>query len=145
MDRPTWRPLIDLNPKPRAPGLGQRPKATVPSRIQFPDGTKGRPSLDGTIDEATCWKYILGDVVRWLVDNGHLGPEHCPISRSNRYTKYIVNTIPLHSNGRPFRGRVKAGPLWVETHESSVRTVGSVRIVIERVAPELLGEFKVRL
>ena len=77
-------------------------KGMSPRGLAFPDGS--RVSLER-------WTGILAGVADWLVNKGYLGESHCPvpIGRDNA----ILNTQPIHQNGKRFRRFKEAGHLYV--------------------------------
>ena len=77
-------------------------KGMNPRELACPDGS--RVSLKR-------WTGILAGVADWLVSKGYLGESHCPvpIGRDNA----ILNTQPIHQNGKRFRHFREAGHLYV--------------------------------
>ena len=121
-----WRPLTDLNPALREPQSYE---------FQFPDGTLHRPKK---------WKYLMRDVVKWLYENDYLWECHCPIQWPNARFRYLVHSIPYHSNGANFSDCEEAGPAYIETKDTNGRLVNKARFIIEELAPHLLNSFKFR-
>ena len=76
-----WQPLSELNPQ-----RGSRP----PVEVRFPDGSDVR---------VKAWKWLLVEVVRWLIKNNHLTQSHCPILKTPRSKRYAVSTEAVHSDG----------------------------------------------
>ena len=72
----------------------------VPTIIQFRDGTE---------HELTRWNEVLPLVVEWLNRRGLLTPERNVPVRMSRGRGYLVNTEPIHLDGRPMEARVQAG------------------------------------
>ena len=101
-----WVSLADY-PLPR----NVWPLPEAPATIRFPDGTE-RP-LDH-------WERMLIAVVEWLNESRKLTPDNVPVPMSRR-DGYLVNTEPVHCDGRPMARRTKAGGpdgLWVYTRMS---------------------------
>lgn len=121
-----WRPLTDLNPSRREPQVYE---------FQFPDGTLHRP---------TKWKYLMRDVVKWLCDNDHIFECHCPIQWPNARYRYLVHSVPYHSNGEHFSDYEEAGPACIETKDTNGRLVANTKFIIEERAPHLLNSFRFR-
>ena len=49
---------------------------------------------------------ILVGLAEWLVDQGQLSAEHCPIMLPGGRTRYLINDQPVHRNGRSFNSPV---------------------------------------
>ena len=141
MNMDAWRQLVDCDPKPHTP---------APTRIQFPDGTIGYLSRSGIAGDTAHWKYLMREVVKWLADNGHLRPEHCPIGTPRARTRYIVNTVPEHPRREgkvvafSSADRLRLGDFYIETHWPARQTVRYTLDVVRRVSPELLLDFRLR-
>ena len=86
----------------------------------------------------------MRDVVKWLCDNDYLWEEHCPIQWPSAHFRYLVNSIPYHSNGERFVDCEEAGPAYIETKDTNGRLVKNTRFIIEERAPHLLNSFKFR-
>ena len=102
---------VALGDYPLPPKSGLMP--TVPSAIRFPDGTEY---------ELTRWNDVLPLVVEWLNRRDLLTPERNIPVRMSRGRGYLVNTEPVHPDGRPMEARVQAGGpdrLWVHTKASA--------------------------
>ncbi len=64
-----------------------------PSAIRFPDGAE-------KIIEPTKWKSVLVAVAEWLIQNGGITKDMCPIQLDSE--RHLVHTQPSHPNGKPF-------------------------------------------
>ena len=122
-----WILLSEL--KPQA-GSGVRP-----SGIMFPDNSQAI---------IRTWKDVPTETVRWLIDANFLNENHCPILRSSRGTRYIINNNPIHRNGRSFEEPRQVDLIFLETFFDGRELVNNTRIIIEHVGLDS-AQFKVRL
>ena len=109
-----WKTLDNLDKVANTP---------PPSRIRMPDGSEY---------SIRRWKDILTLVARWLYERGHLvgANNSIPISKN----RYLVNSVPDHRNGKPFREarQIADEPLYVETHWSAADIVRHTRTLAEK-------------
>ena len=80
-----WTSLGDL-----PPGISWRSK---PSLIRFPGGEE-------RAIQWSQWKRVLVEVVEWLIREGALTGDKCPIGQVPQ--RYIINSEPVHPSGHPF-------------------------------------------
>ena len=102
---------VTLGDYPLPPKSGLMP--TVPSTIRFSDDTEYAPAR---------WNDVLPLVVEWLNRSNLLVPGRNVPVRMSRGKGYLINTEPLHSDGRPMVARIQAGGpdrLWVHTKSPS--------------------------
>ena len=125
-DEDGWQPLSEFNPEP---------KTQPPSAITFPDGSRASSKL---------WNGILTEIVRWLVENGHLSENQCPILRGPRSKKFLVDTKPVNSDGTSFSNPKKVGALHIDTHGNSRTIIMRSKGLIQHVGQDP-ALFKVRL
>ena len=64
-----------------------------PSAVRFPDGKEVEI-------EPTKWKFVLVAVAEWLIQNGKIAEDMCPIQLDSEH--YLIHKQPSHSNGKPF-------------------------------------------
>ena len=64
-----------------------------PSAIRFPNGEERQI-------EPTKWKFVLVAVAEWLIQNGGITKDMCPIQLDSE--RHLVHTQPSHPNGKPF-------------------------------------------
>ncbi len=95
-----------------------------PSEIMFPDNSQS------TI---RTWKDVPTETVRWLIDADILTENHCPVLRSSRGTRYIMNSNPIHRNGRLFDEPRQVERIFLETFFGGRELVDNARIIIEHV------------
>ncbi len=66
---------------------------TTPPKLRFPGGDVLQPS---------SWRGLLIEVAEWLIRDGALTQDRCPVS-TNQYLDYCrINTEPKHPNGNDF-------------------------------------------
>ena len=102
----------DASKSPAAPRLNMDSAVALPD-IEYVKGVNPRELTcpDGSRVSLERWTGILAGIADWLVSKGYLGELHCPvpIGRNNA----ILNTQPIHQNGRGFRRFREAGQLYV--------------------------------
>ena len=116
--------------------LEPTPGDLPPDQLTFPDGS--------TVSIQN-WKHVLIEATRWLVGKGVLNVGDCPIRYSSRARRYVVHTMPVHLDGKPFResARKEIGPFHIDTHHSAKGIMQTTRAVIEHVNQDP-ADFKVR-
>ena len=65
----------------------------LPSTIRFPNGEE-RPI------KPKIWKQVLVEAAEWLISNGGLTKDRCPIGQDSN--RYIVHTEPMQLSGKAF-------------------------------------------
>ena len=118
---------VPLPEYPMPPLRGAMPP--LPEAIRFPDGSERK---------LNDWEDILLLTVEWLNDRRILTLDHVPVAMS-RGSGYLINTEPVHSDGRPMAKRTQArgpdpilGPhqnvivTWILCHVSRTTSVGNV-------------------
>ena len=124
LDEEGWVSLSELKKKKGDPS---------PTGITFPDGSRASPKH---------WTEMVTEVMRWLMENGHLSERQCPIPRGPRSERPLVDTIPMHSSGG--KSSIKSiDSLYIDTHGDSDDMVKYVRILIQHVGQDL-AQFQVR-
>ena len=88
---------VSLAEYPMPPAEGLMPP--LPTAVRFPDATEY---------ELRHWEQILTFTVQWLNETGILTLADVPV-RMLRGPGYLVNTEPIHSDGRPMVKRTQAG------------------------------------
>ena len=130
VDRTDWQPLSEVN----------LPKGYSPSEIliQF-------PFPDKTTVKAKNRNSILMEVTRWLVNQNHLGPSHCPVQLPQASSRHLIHTEPIHPSGRQFSTQSKkVGPLYIETQQQT-ETIIKITCHIIKTAGQDPSKFKVRI
>lgn len=119
---------VPLAEYPLPPAEGLMPP--LPEAIRFPDATEY---------DLRHWEQILTYTVEWLNETRVLTLANVPVGMV-RGPGYLVNTEPVHSDGRPMVKRTQAGgpdQLWVYT--KSPATPGYYAVYHTRRILELFG------
>ncbi len=69
---------------------------------------------DGSQKALESWVDLLGSVAEWLINNGHLTAQHCPIRIGPR--NYLLHVEPKHPTGKLFSTYREIGKLYVFTN-----------------------------
>ncbi len=137
-ERATPQPPI----APRPPSDGQSLATLEPTPGDLPPDQLTFP--DGSTVSIQNWKQVLIESTRWLVGKGILNVGDCPIRYSSRARRYVVHTMPVHLDGKPFResAREQIGPFHIDTHHSASSTMQVTKAVIERLGQDP-AQFKI--
>ena len=106
----------------------------APAEIRFPDNSR-LPSK--------YWNSVVIEVTRWLIENGQLSAEHCPIRSSERSRWCIANTEPVHLNGTEYKRPVEIESLWIEKDYTARDQIRNALIIIGTCGQDP-GKFTVR-
>ncbi|MCY3945358.1 MAG: type I restriction enzyme HsdR N-terminal domain-containing protein [Anaerolineaceae bacterium] len=112
--------------------------STTESRRSHPDSetsnVRSAVVIDGETLAAKYMTEVLQQVVNWLVKQGHVNPEECPIFvRDKIRTRYLIHTQPKHPNGRMFfNGKRLSNGLYLETHASKQQIWIDAHRLLER-------------
>ena len=133
------QPVVGVHTGPKPDGDG-----TVPLReYRAKAGTKPPAALhfpDGSEAALKHWKEILIRTCEWLVAAGKLKPELCPIRFGEDSIRYIVHTVPIHSNGSQFHVPYKLpNGVFIETSLSAEESVEKTKRVLAVVGQDLNG------
>ena len=120
-----WTPLTELRPQPYS----------KPAEIILPDSSKVA---------IQTWRSVPIEATRWLIDNGLLGPEHCPIKYSESAKRHILAISPYHPDGKDFTAPEHVKMLYLNTHYSGANLVRIAMTIIHRTGQDP-SQFKVRL
>lgn len=75
---------------------------------------------------------ILVNTANWLIKQGKLHKSDCPVNIS-RGKRYLINTIPKHRYGEPFRApRNLSNGLFIESHASTVSIIDYSERLLEK-------------
>ncbi len=107
-----WVPLTQLQPKKRD---------SAPQSLRFPDGSQAAIGK---------WGNLPLEVVRWLVGNGSLTAEKCPIQSGGRY---VVSMTPMHPSGKQFLRAKQVGSFHVEANYSASDQFRNALLVLSHV------------
>ena len=90
---------------------------------------------DGKDVQVNSWSHLMVLIGEWLVSEGLLVAERCPCG-PDRGTRYLIHTVPVHSNGAPFKNprRLSNGFFLESNHK--IKTIA-------RICGQLVAEFGV--
>ena len=120
-----WKSLSDL----KKVGGGLKPV-----EIEFPNG-KRKP--------ITAWKYVMVEIVQWLVNSNLLNKDKCPVFATRRARNYSVSGTPVHPSGKQFYSSEKVGDLYVNTQGRATAVIERARFIVASVGQQP-SEFRVR-
>jgi len=78
-------------------------------------------TIGGERHEYSAANQVIVITAEWLVRQGKLTAESCPVAVTPHHPRqrYVVNTTPVHSSGKPFViARQLSNDLWVEANSS---------------------------
>jgi hypothetical protein len=102
-----------------------------PSRLRLPDGSEVA---------IRYWVDIPVETAKWLEQHGRLTPQHSPIRYGERY---LLNTSPVHPDGKPFTLSRALGRFHLETNYSASDHIRNIRLILDKVALDS-NQFSVR-
>lgn len=120
-----WLPLSEVEPE----------QGISPTEVRFPDGSS---------TSATSWRKATIEVVRWLLEKGHLKPSNCPVQTPSAKNRYLVHTTDSHPSGNGFISPALVGSLYLETNANPGTLMNQTRFIIQHVGQDP-AHFKVRL
>ena len=115
---------------PRPPFEPERGSSMPLSDVEAEIG-KRHPAVLVCPDEEKAlrsWVDLPASVAEWLVARGHLTKSDCPVESGPANS--ILNTHPVHQNGKRFRAERKVGKLFVEVHGSQNDSIGHALTLI---------------
>lgn len=68
---------------------------------------------DGSRKALESWVDLLAGVAEWLINNGHLTAQHCPVRLGPKIC--TLHTEPTHPHGKPFSTRRQVGYIRLPT------------------------------
>ena len=149
--KPSPKPLQTTTMKPHFSGHNTSKQATPPkldgdvrlASIKYVKGMEHPRKLtrpDDSRISLESWTDVLAGIADWLVSKGHLGELDCPVPIGRKNA--ILNTQPIHQNGRRFRRYKKAGLLYVFLNVSPLSSIQhSIRLI--KMAELNPSDFKV--
>ncbi len=110
-DRPATAPrLIRPDGDVKLPDIEYTKGMRYPKELICPDGSRV---------ELKSWVDMLSGVANWLVSKDYLNESHCPVPIGPNNA--ILNTQPIHQNGRVFTAKRGAGKLFLNTDLGSTK------------------------
>ena len=136
-------PILNTSKQVAAPRLNSVDGDTRLPDIEYLKGMRHPRELactDGSRVNLKSWTGVLADVADWLVSKGYLDESHCPVTIGRKNA--ILNTQPIHQNGKRFRYFRKVGRLYVFLNVNPVNAIRfSVKLIdIAGLSP---SDFKV--
>ena len=115
--------------------------------IKYATGLKpdGLLSLDTDTVNLRSWRDLPVEITRWLIADGFLTPDDCPIAPERTVSKrYLVNTKPRHRSRRKFRSPSEGiNGLFVELDYRPDSHLKNAKTIIEHAGQDP-ADFKVR-
>ena len=103
----------------------------APRTVGFPNGEERR---------VKNWKYLYVEMAEWLVREGALTAEKCPISVGRRKGFCLIHSQPRHPNGKDFFNPNKlSNGLFLATHGSAKALVVRCKALMEHFDKDLSG------
>ena len=88
----------------------------TPSLLKLPSGEERAIS---------AWAHYIAEIANWLIQEGKLSREDCPLSLG-KAQKYLINTTPYHSNGNKFHSnRELLNGMYINTQLGTARQIVS--------------------
>lgn len=111
---PGWTKLADFEGTSRA---------SPPVALRF---------KDGKVREIKRWNHVLWEIAHFLVNEGLLTEDKCPITAGKRARNYLVHTQPQNSSGKSFHSvRYLANALCLETGFNAKNTINISKFLLE--------------
>ena len=111
-DEHEWHSLLELKPS-----KGDTP----PAEIRYPD--------DSCVT-VKYWNGVVVEIVRWLVRNGQLHFDNCPIRQADSSARYLVSNDAVHPTGKRFFSGEQVETVWVEKDYIIPQLVENARTII---------------
>ena len=88
----------------------------TPSLLKLPSGEERAIS---------AWAHYIAEIANWLIQEGKLSREDCPLSLG-KAQKYLINTTPYHSNGNKFHSnRELLNGMYINTQLGTAKQIVS--------------------
>ena len=109
-----WVPLSDFS---------RKSSTKPPEEVRLPNGKE---------EPIKTWKALLISIAEWLVRDGTLTSEKCPVSAGRRQGFYLVHSQPRHPNGKDFfRPDKLSNGLYLATHGNAKSLVDRCRALVK--------------
>ncbi len=96
---------------------------TTPPNVRLPNGEQRLPA---------SWKDLLIEVAEWLIRDGALTADKCPITLGRKDSNCLINLAPQHKDGRDFFSHQKlSNGLLLNHNYSAIATVRVSRTMLE--------------
>ena len=123
-------------PPPPPPSGDWKPLGILQHVTGGPQPTAIRFS-DGEERDTSYWWHILFYTAEWLVQNGKLTPQHCPVKLTNGQ-RYTVNHQAVHADDKPFTApRPLSNGLFCESNFNAVNNLTHTKRLLEYFEEDL--------
>ena len=96
---------------------------TTPPKLRFPGGDELQPSN---------WRGLLIEVAEWLIRDGVLSRDRCPVTVGKNAAYSMVNLEPRHPNGKAFyASHSLSNGLFLAPHANANNIVHKCRAIME--------------
>ncbi len=106
---------------------------------KFPDDA--RPfavKFGGSETEVASWKELAVEFATWMVNEGKITPEECPVQTATNSNRYYINTQPIHSDDSPFeRPTSLPSGMWLDAFHVDPWWIRNTRILAQRFREDL--------
>ena len=101
---------------------------TTPPKLRFPGGDELQPSN---------WRGLLIEVAEWLIRDGVLTQDRCPVTVGKNAAYSMVNLQPKHPNGKDFyASHPLSNGLFLAPHANASNIVHKCRAIIEHLGKD---------
>ena len=114
------------------PGIEPGKGHPRPTGVMFPD--------QSSVDTKRYWADAMAEVMRWLIDNGHLNSSHYPYRFGKRY---LIAQEPVHPTGKGFAQPREVSSLYIEANYSPSGLIRNAMLIIEHTGMDA-SQFKLR-
>ena len=98
---------------------------TTPPKLRFPGGDELQPSN---------WRGLLIEVAEWLIRDGVLTQDRCPVTVGKNAAYSMVNLQPKHPNGKDFyASHPLSNGLFLAPHANASNIVHKCRAIMEHL------------
>ena len=101
---------------------------TTPPKLRFPGGDELQPSN---------WRGLLIEVAEWLIRDGVLTQDRCPVTVGKNAAYSMVNLQPMHPNGKDFyASHSLSNGLFLAPHANANNIVHKCRAIMEHLGKD---------
>ncbi len=129
------QPTEETTVQPTSPFQSEEGWVTL-SELKRQEGSKpiGILFSDDSQISINSWRNLQIEIVRWLINEGILNTDHCPIKGPGlRAKRYVISINPTHSDGKEFTNEEKIENFYIETNYSSKSIAENVKHIINEV------------
>ena len=104
------------------------------------DGKNCPPKLrlpTGEERDTSNWRAILIEMTEWLIRDGALTPDKCPVTAGHREPNCLINLVPEYKDGRAFPSNRKlTNGLFLNLHHSAYDIVVKCKAMMEELGKD---------